>query len=251
MAETRILLCDDCELTPTLELCRKHGLGIEVQSFYDPVNYTDEVIGKHARALAGVAPVALHAPFADLCPGSLDGEVRMNTEARFVEACEVAEILNIKKLIFHNGYVPGTSHLENYVGRAVLFWNYFLPKIAPDIEIFLENHLETEPAMLIDVVDAVEGGRLFINLDVGHVNTASKMSVLQWIEKCGKRIKYMHLHDNHGQKEEYLPLGQGNIPFAEVFTAVRQYCGSPYLALESGVPTLEESLARLKECWGG
>ena len=49
----------------------------------------------------------------------------------------------------------------------------------------------------------------------------------------GKRIGYVHLHDNHGENDEHLGLGQGNIPMKEICHALEQYAPDAIWAIEA------------------
>ena len=45
-------------------------------------------------------------------------------------------------------------------------------------------------------------------------------------------IKQVHLHDNHGHKDEHLGLGKGKIDFMLLFSLFKKYQRYPILTLE-------------------
>ena len=243
----RLILCYDCEIEKTSALCTKHGLGIEIQSFYHPDNYSDENIALHKTFLSKINLRSIHGPYGDLCPGSFDNLLREVARKRFIQASKVATDLGINNMILHNGYVPNTSYIKNYVKRAVIFWKELLAEIDSGLSIYIENHLENDPAIMMDIVDEIANNRFGINIDIGHINFSSKMSVVDWIRKCNKRIKYFHLHDNNGTRDEHVAFGKGNIPFNDVFHAIKEYCDNPLMAIETQSDQLEESILWINE----
>jgi sugar phosphate isomerase/epimerase len=240
--DNKIILCDDCDVIKTSELCKKYNFGIEIQSFYHHDNYTDEIIQKHIEAIKNINLCSMHGPFGDLCPGSFDPMVREVALKRFNLFYEVTKKLNVKRFILHNGYVPNTNSPKNYLKRAIPFWINFINSINKDIEIYIENFLEKEIEMFVDLIDGVNNNNFGVNIDVGHINCNTNQKVIDWIIKLNKRIKYFHLHDNNGKQDEHLALGKGNIPFKEVFEVIKEYCNKAILSIETNLPFLEDSI---------
>jgi sugar phosphate isomerase/epimerase len=90
------------------------------------------------------------------------------------------------------------------------------------VTINLENLSETaedfEP-----VIDQVPD--LGLTLDVGHANlNGSENKSISIIEKLGKRIRHVHLHDNRGGQSKdddlHLPIGAGTIDFWEIIESL-------------------------------
>jgi len=57
-------------------------------------------------------------------------------------------------------------------------------------------------------------------------------------------LKEIHLHDNDGNQDAHLPVGQGNIDFAVLFAFLRDVGQDPLLTLE---PHHEEHFAESLE----
>ena len=53
------------------------------------------------------------------------------------------------------------------------------------------------------------------------------------------------MHDNHGQKDEHIGLGQGNLPLKEVFQSLQYYAPTAIWAIESGGIGRTQSLSWL------
>ena len=243
-----LLLCDDTQPRDVSALARQNGIGLETQSFYDPVllEEASDALAQHRLHLDGIAPRCLHGPFGDLCPGSFDPLVQHVARHRFEQAYSVAKELQIDHMVLHHGYVPGTSAPAGWLSRSVLFWQAFFDATA-GIFFHLENMLEHEPTLLREVVLAVDRPGLDVCLDIGHAHCYSRTPVVKWIERLGSLIGYVHLHDNHGTEDEHLGLGAGTIAMEEVCAALEAYAPEAVWALETQVPYLASSCRWLQE----
>lgn len=244
-----LVFCDDADLQSTIPLCHTYKRGIEIQSFYDPqlLHQIPEAVEIHRQALESIELRAMHGPFADLCPGSFDPLVAQVARQRFDWAAAIAAQFNISHLILHHGYVPGTSEIGNWIRRCTRFWREFLNTLPDTLVMHLENMLEREPAFLADVITAIDRPNINICLDIGHVHCHSAIPLLTWIESLGPHIGYVHLHDNHGETDEHLGLGQGTIPLDEMCQALQHYAPTAVWALETQVSNMETSLHWLEE----
>jgi sugar phosphate isomerase/epimerase len=92
------------------------------------------------------------------------------------------------------------------------------------IDVMLENvplsngiHNVDEFKYIIDNVDM-----LFVHLDIPHAFTSGGMaSVIDYINTFRDKIIHIHWHDNHGQKDEHLPIGDGFIDHQEAVKALK------------------------------
>ena len=242
-----LVLCDDGCPEKVIPLCKKYGLGIEIQGFHDPkkVNIKDEILEEYNNILPKSISKYMHAPFADLCLGSVSDKIVEATEYYFEYAYEIAKKLNVKRITVHHGYVPKTSYIPGWINRAVSFWNNFLKN--KEIPFDMENMLELTPEIAKEIIDVAKNNKLGLNLDIGHAHCNSNTDVIGWIKSLGTRITYVHLHDNHGQTDEHLGLGKGNIDIIKVLNALNQYSPNAVWALECNLEDMEKSIIYLKE----
>jgi len=79
-------------------------------------------------------------------------------------------------------------------------------------------------------------------LDVGHANLNHCLPA--FLETT---FDHMHIHDNNGKKDSHSAIGDGNIDFGEVMTAVRNNHATPVLevATYEGVLRSLEVLEKL------
>ena len=92
------------------------------------------------------------------------------------------------------------------------------------VDVMLENvpfsngiHNVDEFKYIIDNV-----ATLFVHLDIPHAFTSGGMaSVIDYINTFRDKIIHIHWHDNHGQKDEHLPIGDGFIDHQEAVKALK------------------------------
>lgn len=244
-----LLLAADNQIALIARLCLASKIGVEIQAFHDPSlsDRDPEALDRHAAAIANIAARALHGPFYDLCPGSFDAMVREVARDRFELGYRNAERLEVNSIVFHHGYVPGTSRAQGWLRRCSSFWRDFLVGKAPDVRFHLENGLERDPALLADVIAAIDDRRADVCLDIGHAHCHSNLGVMHWIERLGSMIGHVHLHDNHGTEDEHLGLGEGNIPLQAVCEALNHHAPQASWTLEVPLDRLTPSLNWLRE----
>lgn len=178
--------------------CRKAGLAV--------------ACGAGARHALGPAP---HLP-SWVSPDPAEREAR---EAFLRDSVRAAARLGSRVLVLHSGpLVPGTSTHEAWA-RLEAGLARLLPLAAREgIVLAFEFH----PSMLIAdrkgaerLLDAVPGLRL--TLDIGHVQCTEGPPLAPAIRTALPRTAHVHLEDIKGRVHEHLPIGDGEIPFDEVF----------------------------------
>lgn len=245
----RIIISDNDAFDKLFPICLSNRLGIELQSFWDPTNpgTYPQKIDYQLSKINSINFRAFHGPFGDLNCGSYDPMIRDVTMQRMNLGYETASKLNANHIVFHHGYVPGTSPIKNWVPRFAAFYKSFLADKPKNIFFHLENMFELSPEVMIATIDAVQDVRLNACLDTGHAHCNSKTTVLKWIEMLGKRIGHVHLHDNNGTSDEHNGIGNGTIPFREICDALDEYSPEAIWSLETKTECMESSLDWLKE----
>jgi sugar phosphate isomerase/epimerase len=61
----------------------------------------------------------------------------------------------------------------------------------------------------------------------------SATSLDEWMNELGSRLGQIHIHDNNGIYDEHLPIGEGNFPFQQFFSMIRERDVNPIITLES------------------
>lgn len=240
----QIILCDASRPEKVASLCRKYSCGVEIQSFSNP-EYPDtkkDVLEDHLQFYQEISLRALHGPFGDLSPGSCDRLIREVSKQRFEFAYDYAKLLGANHIVLHHGYIPNTNSPKAWLERSSEFWLDFLEDKDPKICFYLENLLETDPKLMGDVLRSVNHPNLKACLDVGHAFCHGKLPIDAWIQELGERIGYVHLHDNLGDYDAHLSLGEGRLPLDEICYSLERIAPKAIWALEVGVNNLERSL---------
>ncbi|HKM42615.1 MAG TPA: sugar phosphate isomerase/epimerase family protein [Limnochordia bacterium] len=239
-----VMLCDASQPQRVAPICHRTGLGVEIQSFSNPEypSFDPNGVALHHAHYDSVEPKALHGPFGDLSFGSCDALIRNVTRDRFEFAYSHALKLGVKHVVLHHGYIPNTNTYGGWLRRSVDFWNDFLSAKSTDVTFYLENLLEVDAELIRDVLRTVDHPNLKACLDLGHAFCHGKIPIKKWIGDLGERIGYVHFHDNLGDQDSHLSLGEGRLPLDEICYTLEQVSPDAIWALEVGPENLEDSL---------
>jgi sugar phosphate isomerase/epimerase len=199
--------------------------GVEIYTDNNVIDEIDMIGAKDlGRKLAdnGV-PCTVHAPFIDLSPGGFDRAVRAITKEKLKKAVGVAIQVGAKAIICHPGYdrwrFDGNEAFWLEGSRET--FGEVLKEAGKGLPVFVENIFEERPDTLFALFDCFRDEELFFCFDTGHFNLFSKVPLEGWMKPLGGLIREMHLHDNHGTRDEHLPVGRGRFPFRELKGFVR------------------------------
>jgi sugar phosphate isomerase/epimerase len=178
----------------------------------------------------------IHGPFLDLAPGSSDSKIRRVSQERYQELLSLVVPLDPKVVVFHAAFDPlfYGDRAKEWLERSVETW-LFVAETAQKTKtrIALENIIDRTPAMIQQLILNVNSPLIGVCFDVGHFHIFSQVPLSEWIMTLGSRIFELHLHDNHGQSDEHLALGEGNIDIQGLFTLIQQQELSPALTIEA------------------
>lgn len=162
--------------------------------------------------------LSLHAPIADVNLMSPHPQVRRLAAEELVHTLELARELGATHVTFHLGYrptsgLPGTPPWEEVqenlreVAQLARSWG---------VKLCLENDPPGPGAYLAQLpawLGLLEEIGLPGTLDVGHAWLTHGVDLLKIIPG---QVEVVHLHDNRGQGDEHLRLGEGNIPWKKL-----------------------------------
>ena len=224
-------------------LARQWRLGYETIAFsYAPLLDDPSTLPRVQRETEGFARLWLHGPFAELTPCAIDPLVRDVAFRRFRQTVQAARQLNIRRVVFHGGFIPHVYYPEWYVEQSVMFWRGFLREVPQDMTLALENVMEPSPDTLVSIVQQVNDPRLGLCLDVGHANTCvSTTPPAEWIAPMAPYLHHVHLHNNLGDTDLHAPLGEGTVPMAEIIDAVLRAAPQATFTIENqnALPSLQ------------
>jgi len=163
--------------------------------------------------------VNLASPIPSLAAASL-GEV--------VGAVDLARDLGASLVVLHPGHVdPDYLPLDGERDLAVRRFTWALEVVlarAGDLPVAVENKQRSRGW---DMVHTPDEHRVFLDrfptlracLDVGHLHTAGG-DVRAYVRALGDRLAHVHLHDNRGDRDDHLPLGQGGVDWRGALEAL-------------------------------
>ncbi len=181
--------------------------------------------------------VTIHGPFTDLSPGGQDRRVKEVTRNRFLKTMEWARILRPKTIVFHPGYEKRQfdENVDLWLESSVETWSPLVEEAEKSGLVFaIENVFEETPDSLKRLLDRVHSSHFRFCFDTGHYHAFSmrKVSLSGWIDALGGYLGEVHLHDNHGEKDEHLPMGEGGFDFTQFFALLSGKGLKPVFTIE-------------------
>jgi sugar phosphate isomerase/epimerase len=251
-AVSTICFGPDADACEVLDFAVSHGFqGIELSSYHfwpermraDEVEHMRVVIKRRGMRLA------IHARHRGISFGVHDAALRQCFVEELQATVRFAAELGGDVVVAHVGeIVPPANH--RYDSELTLRQEAFqfaldsFARCAPvaadcGVRICVENvqlrsnEVITSFADHVRLVDTIGHPAVVCALDTGHAH------VNGGIEACfaafGPRLQHIHLHDNHGEKDEHLEVGKGAIRFAELAHFLHQF--RDIIALETRSPT--------------
>jgi sugar phosphate isomerase/epimerase len=170
--------------------------------------------------------ITLHGPFMDLSPGGVDRKIREVTLDRFTKVIELAHSFKPKTIVFHPGYEKW-----KFDGNVKLWLESSLQTWRPLVEmaervgsiLAIENVFEETPDSIQNLLEEINSPYFRFCFDTGHHHVFSKVPFSTWLEALGRYLIEVHLHDNHKEMDEHLPVGEGGFDFDGFFNLLSQF----------------------------
>lgn len=201
---------------------------------------------------AGLRPT-VHGPFFDLSPGALDPLVLDISRRRFSQALELAALFSPEHIVFHANYDKDRNepYQEVWLEISLETWRPLAQRARElGFRIVLENVYEQTPEEIKPLLDGLAAEGVGLCLDIGHAAAFGRAGILDWLEALEPHLAALHLHDNHGDRDEHLPIGWGSIDFKAVFKRLAGLDARPKITLEPHEEShLLPSLAALESLW--
>ncbi|KUO49105.1 MAG: hypothetical protein APF76_01440 [Desulfitibacter sp. BRH_c19] len=242
---TRIFLD---KLRGNKEFCCSQFDILEIQDFVFPENLVHGIESLH-KEYHGLlksfnGEITIHGPYMDLNPISMDESIKQLTFERYLQAVEVAKVFGSKWIVIHTYF----SQIHNcepwyqdyWVKENLLFWEKLIPILErEEITIVLENVFDVNPEPLKRMVETLNSKYFKVCLDVGHCNVFSDYSIGTWLNVLGESVRYLHISDNDGIRDNHLAVGKGNIKFKDIARNLQKK--------EERIIAISEAFCSLKE----
>jgi len=221
--------------------------GIEIFAMRGHFDYTNpnqlREIASWFNSQEGVAFQSLHAPLYasgewgrwDTPPLNIAGRERKERIEAMDEirrAIAVAEVIPFRFLVLHAG-VPGEAFDEHKFEGAATYIEHLRAFAKPlGVRLLMENipNELTAPEKLVELIQTLHYDDIGVCLDLGHAHLEPGVEAAFEILK--PLIRSVHVHDNHGMKDEHLWPGGGTIDFSRTMELLRTAPQVPALVLE-------------------
>jgi len=213
---------------------------------------------EHVRALTRSTGIAttVHLSYVDLNLAALSPVARAASVERSLRGLEYAHDVGASCGVLHTGFQylqhPQVDPLVAEALRASL-----AALEGSEVPIALEN-LVLGPRDYLRGVQALRDVTLRHGMkncfDVGHAHveaTREGSSIVQgYIDTLGDDVIHLHLHDNHGQRDEHLPTGAGTMDFQALRGYFDAFEGTACLEIAGGPDDVRSSVAHMRALLG-
>lgn len=220
--------CEQSIETSLEEISKEFGLW---EIFSEGEHYLQNVLGR----FGAIAPsydmeYTIHAPVADVNIAALSERMREASTIELMATMEQAIRMEVTTVTIHPGLYSMVVHGQERksVERAKRSLRT-LDRVTAEFGITMA--VENMPSFKFmlgqtaeQLSELVDGTDMRICFDIGHANTVGEID--RMIEMFGDRIANIHIHDNNGERDEHLTLGQGNIDLRSVIGRLRGYGGN-------------------------
>lgn len=189
----------------------------------------------------------IHAPFGDLSPGASDNYIQTVSRDKLAMAFHLLEIFEPAAIVCHLNYEENKHGYkqEEWFDKSMDTWQRLLVTAEQhQVPLMLENTYETDPAMHRRILETLDSPYARFCLDVGHTLVFARNSWQEWLPALSPWLGQLHLHDNHGDRDDHLAIGEGRFDFIGLFNFLEANSLDPLITLE---PHDEETLWKCLE----
>ena len=197
---------------------------------------------------------SLHSSIADTDIAALNTRMRQATIDEFESEMRFASEVGIDTMTIHPGLI--CLSVPDCRERSVAAANESckaIEKLASEYglaHVCIEN-MPNVPVMLGNTAEElgriVDGTGLGITFDIGHANTTGQIDAM--VDRFGDRIEHVHIHDNLGDRDAHLTIGEGSIDFRHVMSLLHGY-GGLFIIESKSFESAVESQKRLRAMFG-
>ncbi len=162
---------------------------------------------------------SIHSPFNDVNIASIDKHIRKTSINEIKASIDLANKIDSEIVVIHPGKISyGARSYEDLVYKLNDEAFKELSICANDAGVYpcfenmpnIEGFMYKDVAKLNKIVEEVEG---YITLDIGHAHTNGYIPEDLYFD----RVKHIHVHDNDGNDDTHITLGEGTFNLNKFF----------------------------------
>lgn len=152
----------------------------------------------------------VHAPFMALFESPSAGPPEARIEEVLLATADWSAAVGASTCVLHTGWNAGSGETRTAwlrrMGPALARVTSRFVEVG--VRPLVENCHESTPSELLATVAELHDETRCC-LDPGHAIVVGTTPIDEWMAALGARLHQMHLHDNHGHRDEHLALGDG------------------------------------------
>ena len=157
---------------------------------------------------------SIHSPFMDVNIAALQDKSRLNSIKQIKESIDLANEIDAEAVVVHPGLAPFLAN-KYFLDKVYEFSNESIKELGrygEDLGVLttIEN-MPTFEAMIYynleNLHETLASYDMHMTLDIGHANHAGYPAEEMYFDS----IKHIHAHDNFGDDDAHLALGEGSI----------------------------------------
>lgn len=193
---------------------------------------------------------SIHAPFMDVNIASLQTKSRLNSINQVKSSIDLASQIDAECVVVHPGLITYLG--RNFESVVYELANESIKNIGDyandcGVLVTIENMPNFEGMIynnINDLNDILTEYDMSMTLDIGHANHTGYSADEMYFNS----IKHIHAHDNNGDDDSHLPLGEGNIDLKCIINKLEEknYRGI-YIIEVNDYDSIEKSYKYIKE----
>ena len=168
---------------------------------------------------------SIHAPFMDVNIASVQDKSRLNSIKQIKDSIDFANEINAEAVVVHPGLAPFLAN-KYFLDTVYKYSNESIEEIGK----YSENQgilttIENMPTFdgmiyqnLKDLDELLVSLDMSMTLDIGHANHAGYSPEAMYFDS----IKHVHTHDNFGDDDAHLALGEGSIELNTIINTLEK-----------------------------
>jgi sugar phosphate isomerase/epimerase len=189
----------------------------------------------HAGEMEDILPsydmsYSIHSPICDVNIAAVSDCMREASLNEIIRTAELAADLDIRTVTVHPGlHSLAVAGMEGHVVEIAKESMRLLDRAAEEygVAMAIEN-MPSRPYFLgrtaAHLSELLDGTGLPVCFDIGHASTTGEIDAM--IDAFSGRIANVHIHDNRGDDDSHLTIGDGTIDFAHVLKRLSGYRGN-------------------------